>query len=126
MKRPGYGKYGVAAKADRTYNGIVYASKAEAKRAFTLDLELRAGAITSWKRQPVFELGPDKVIYRADFQVVGVFGSATEWVEEIKGCETREFKRKMKLYQKYGTLPLVIRYARGVTRWVHPVRGQRA
>lgn len=126
-RRKGYGKYGVAAKADRTYNGVVYASKAEMKRAIELDMLVKAGEINRWMGQPRFELGPD-VVYIADFHVVlngerpqlNYLGfDMSEWIEDVKGCQTRVFKFKKKLWKKYGTMPLAIISGRKV-EWVIP------
>ncbi len=121
MKRPGHGKYGVAAKADRTYNHVVYHSKAEARRAQELDLLIRGGVVERWQRQVKFQLGLD-VVYVVDFHVTNIPGVLlTEWVEDVKGHETREFKFKKKLWKKYGTMPLAIIKGRKV-EWVRPVQ----
>jgi hypothetical protein len=89
----------VAAKEDRTYNGVVYHSKAEAKRAFELDCMKAARQITGWKRQRGFPLLVNGVFictYYADFQV---WGETTDWAEEIKGHETEVYKLKLKLFR---------------------------
>ena len=127
-RRPGHGKYGVAAKADRTYDHVVYASKAEARRAHELDMLIKAGDVKSWTGQPRFKLGPD-VVYVADFHVVAArtvlralmqcVTCPREWIEDVKGHETATFKFKKKLWKKYGTMPLAIIKGRKV-EWVYP------
>ena len=132
MKRPGYGKYGVAAEADRTYKGIVYASKAEAKRAVELDAMVRAGGIESWVGQPKFTLTRARIVYIADFHVVASNTAAgcgwapdwpqyNEWIEEVKGVPTPVFQIKKRLWKHYGTMPLAIISGRKV-EWVLPIR----
>lgn len=96
-------KYG----AERTeYNGVTYASKAEAERAAVLDLLLAQGEIREWTRQPRFELGIKENVYVADFRVVGKDGSV--WIEDVKGHKTPKFKRDIKLWRAYGPHPLHI------------------
>ena len=120
MKKPA-NKYRVAPKAERTDpDGVVYASKNEMIRAMELDrLHLAAG----WQvtRQPIYTLGCPENVYRADFYVwVGeddgpmYFETPTGlivahcWVEDVKGFRTPAFKRHVRLWRKYGTMPLVI------------------
>lgn len=101
-------KYGVAPKADRTWNGRTYASKAERMRAEHLWgwLGILGGEIIE---QPRVRLGPD-CVYVPDFLVIG----PTIRYEDVKGAETREFKRVRRLWAKYGRLPLwVVRLKRG-------------
>ncbi len=107
---PHRNKYGVAPKAARTYNGVVYHSKAEAKRAQELDLLLKGGAIREWRRQVTIKLGPD-IKYRADFIVVDDAGVIH--AEDVKGYETPDFKRVRRLWQKYMDYPLVVLKRKG-------------
>ena len=79
------------------YDGVKYHSALEAKRAAQLDLLLKAGEIVFWCRQPQFVLG-NGVTYKADF-VVGYFDGRVE-VSDVKGVETAEFKKTMKLLEK--------------------------
>ena len=50
MKEGAGGKYHVAAKEDRIYNGVLYASLKEKLFAQSLDLRKQAGEITFWLR----------------------------------------------------------------------------
>ena len=109
-------KYNVAPKEQRTFNGIVYHSKAESVYAEQLDLLKRAGDIIDWERQVTFQLGPDiKTV--VDFVV-------TEWrdkyVVEIKGMELPAFKRVKKLWPKYGPLDMHVMKRVG-KRWQESV-----
>lgn len=105
-------KYGVAAKENRTYDGVVYDSKAEAIYAAEVDLLFTNNDIKEWERQVTFQLGPDSKT-RVDFVV-------TEWHEqyavEIKGVETPAFRRVRRLWKKYGTMDMIIKKRHG-NRW---------
>ena len=90
----------VASKADRTYNGHVYHSKAEALWAFQLDCQKQAGIIRSWRAQPKFTIwwpvGNAKICDMIlDFEVQSL--DNTFKLQEIKGWETPEWKLKKKL-----------------------------
>jgi hypothetical protein len=90
-------KYG----ARRTeYNGNTYDSKLEAKHAESLDFQLRAGVIKSYKRQMTFDLSVNEQIitrYKADFFVINLDGS---WeVHECKGYRVRDFAMRKKLFE---------------------------
>lgn len=109
-------------RAKRTgYNGVMYASKAEAERAKALDEYCMAGRHKGcfWTRQPVFHLGCWENKYVADFLVTN--GLALDYeqkfrdvlvvdihAEDVKGFETAKFKRDKKLWKKYGPFPLWI------------------
>jgi hypothetical protein len=97
-------KYGVSPKADRTMDGITYASKAEMIRAYELKLAARTfGWIII--QQPKFHLGCPENTYVADFQVQD--GSYI-WVEDVKGVTTAKFRHDVKLWRAYGPYPLRI------------------
>lgn len=99
-----YNKYGVADKADRTHNGVVYHSKAEMLYARELEL---LPYVRSVVRQVPVQLGEDfKTI--VDFEVEYTDGRA-EYVE-VKGHETAGFKQVLRLWPKYG--PGVLRVVR--------------
>ena len=100
----------VAPVEQRTYKGTIYASKAEAIRAAELDLLLRAGVLKSWKHQPVFELGCPENKYTADFWCEPSDPNVPVWVEEIKGHETRSWKRNKRLWRVYGPCQLRVMY----------------
>ena len=90
----------VSSKADRTYNGRVYHSKAEAKYAFELDYQVKQGKILCWIPQPAFLiLWPTsrKPICHVilDFEIRDL-GGFPRYVE-IKGWETPEWRLKKKL-----------------------------
>lgn len=122
-----YNKFRVAPKADRTFNGKVYASKAEAQRARELKVwcETEGTTVTP---QPRFHLGCPENTYVADFHCRTAPGDTallvtfdgkehrlTEWVEDVKGVETAKFKRDVKLWRAYGPCVLVILKRRGNT-----------
>lgn len=115
-------KFGVAPKADRTYNGIAYASLAEGRRAAMLDTLKRGGIIRDWSRQPRYELGTLYNVYVADFLVTDPDG--TQHVEDVKGFQTRKFKNDLRLWRVFGPLPLWIVRPTGRTTWgleiIHP------
>lgn len=106
-------KYRVAPKEERTYDGVTYHSKAEAKYARNLDLRLKAKDIVKWERQVRYSLGeqdpdcrrcffdpPDT--YVADFAVwLKDPNSEPDEVHEVKGMETPKWKRKKKLFKNF-------------------------
>jgi hypothetical protein len=118
--QPRQNKYNVSPTAERTYQGVVYASKKEMKKAKELDLLVKAGEISFYLRQVPFNLGGiPSVIYRADFVTFKAFvegepchESIIAWginVIETKGFQTPDSKLKMKLFkEKYPALTLVI------------------
>lgn len=61
-----------------------------------------AGEIDEFFEQPQFQLGED-TRYRADF---GVVAAGCVWAVDVKGVETREFKRIKRLWAKYARIPL--------------------
>jgi hypothetical protein len=100
---PGRSKY----RNRRTpYNGVTYASKAEASRAYALDQAQKLGLIRGWIGQPKFRLGLPENVYQSDFLVFDCDGTA--WVEDTKGVETAKFVRDKKLWARYGPCPLRI------------------
>jgi hypothetical protein len=95
-------KYNVSAKEDRTYEGVLYASKKEAKFAGKLALMRQNGEIDYILRQVPFDLGAG-IIYRADFVTLTKYTKEYHWnvvVYEIKGMWTDVAKLKMKLFKK--------------------------
>lgn len=87
------------------YNGLMYDSQAEARRARTLDLLVDAGEILWWNKAPTFHLGLPENSYRPDFIVAG---KTCTWVEDVKGKATRKFLHDKKLWKSYGKMPLRI------------------
>jgi hypothetical protein len=95
------------------YEGVRYASKAEAARAAALDLEITAGVVRFWYPHPRFRLGVPENVYEADFLVVAAAGTVYCWAEDTKGVDTAKFKHDKILWRKYGKIPLrVIRRGR--------------
>ena len=106
-------KYGVSSKERRTYKGVVYDSRAEARRAAELDLLMtgKGPTLIAIIRQVRIPLGDD-FASRVDFVVVRRLTDERgqiPWiqVEEVKGKETTDFRRVRELWPKYG--PCVMR-----------------
>jgi hypothetical protein len=76
-------------------DGITFASKAEANRYCELKLLKRAGEIKDFTLQPKFQL-TGGIKYIGDFLVTGNDGF--QWVEDVKGYITKEFRIKQKLF----------------------------
>jgi hypothetical protein len=84
------------------YRGVLYDSKAEARRAETLDMLERAGKIASWRRAPRFDLtaGAEDVVvgwYTPDFLVVHLDG--TREAIEVKGRASRDLALRLNLFR---------------------------
>jgi hypothetical protein len=90
-------------------DGILFDSKNEADRYIELKLLEKAGLIQNLRLQPEYELQPKfkyqkkterAIKYKADFEYME---GVTTVVEDVKGCVTKEFaiKRKMFLH-RYG------------------------
>ena len=101
-KPPKRSKYGVdvspAGKAARMRDGILFASKREARRYDELKLLVKARQVAWFIRQPSFDL-PGGVRYRADFLVVwntNVVAGRVVTVEDAKGCATKVYAMKVK------------------------------
>lgn len=91
---------GVASKEDRTYNGQVYHSKAEAKKAAELDLMKKTGQIVTWTSQVPFPIEVNGVYICTvivDFRVCPTAFKGTSYLLEVKGHETQLYKLKRKL-----------------------------
>jgi hypothetical protein len=97
-------------RAKRTlYNGRVYHSKLEAKRARELDLMLRAGLLISWEPQPAVLL--DVLPYKPDFRVISAGGTI---YEDTKGRPDGRWPIIVRLWREHGPAPLhVLRRAKG-------------
>lgn len=93
-------KFNVAPKEQRTHNGKVYASKAEAEYAAVIGLSLRAGAILCVQEQPCVTLGLPELKYIPDFLITNNDGS--KFYVDVKGMETPIFRKNKKLWAKYG------------------------
>jgi hypothetical protein len=99
-------KYGVSPKEERTYNGIVFDSKAEMKRYKDLELLEKAGQIKelqrqeAWVLQEPFEYKGKKIraiYYIADFSY---YENGKYVVEDVKGRKTKEYQLKKKMFLK--------------------------
>ena len=102
-------KYRVAARAKRTdADGIVYDSALEMKRAYELRTMKLNGEITDYIHHVRVRLGD--IVYETDFLVIGLrsYDRYLVHFEDVKGMETREFKRVRKLWSKYQKLTLFI------------------
>ena len=99
------------------YNGRIYDSESEAKRAEELDNDPR---VAWWIPQVAIELGLPENKYKVDFVVamesteaadlgpVARMGLVRIHAEDVKGKETAKFRRDRKLWAKYGPFPLHI------------------
>tara|TARA_R100000664_G_C2758926_1_gene148189 strand:- start:498 stop:803 length:306 start_codon:yes stop_codon:yes gene_type:complete len=92
-------------KAIRTeVDGIMFASKKEARRYQDLKLLNKAGEITQLKLQPVYPFRlNDKVMFKyiADFEYIDRGNNFV--IEDVKGMKTPVYKLKKKLIEaQYG------------------------
>jgi hypothetical protein len=93
-------------------DGILFDSQKEADYYSELKLQLRAGVIRGFCRQPEFILlegfaGRQPEIYKADFIVFNLDGTAE--IIDVKGIETEVFRIKQKQFAaKYPWLELKI------------------
>lgn len=84
-------------------DGILFDSKLEADYYSDLKLQLRAGTIKGFCRQPEFVLvagfaDRKPVTYKADFIVFNLDGTAE--IIDVKGMETEVFKIKRKQFEE--------------------------
>lgn len=90
-RRGRHNKFGVAPPAERTVDGILFDSKAEARRYRALLMLRGAGVVRFFLRQVPFHL-PGKTRYVCDFQVHWADGRVTH--EDVKGVRTEVYKLK--------------------------------
>ena len=109
-------KYNVSKPAARTFDGKVYASKAEMLYAKMLAEELLAGDghILDVIEQPRVSLGCRENVYVPDFLIVPISGRP--YFVDVKGMETPAFKKNVNLWRRYGRLPLHI-VTRAGSKW---------
>ena len=108
-------------RAKRTeYNGIMYDSNKEAKRAKELDFMQSNGIITGLQRQVKFawiethQIGVNfeeetinfKRTYIADFVYFDI-EKQCDVVEDVKGFKTPEYKKKKKIVEKIFSIKIV-------------------
>lgn len=111
-------KYRVSPADQRTWNGRVFASKAEMLYAKLLADWQYLGAVSWWIEQPLFRLGCPENTYRPDFLVCWREIDGREWCQaiDVKGVSTAAFKRNLKLWKQYApmTLRIVKRVRNGI------------
>jgi hypothetical protein len=98
------GRIQVAPKAERTLDGITFASKAEMLRYAELQMLQRAGIIEGLERQPRYILQAKahkmrSIVYVADFRYLER-SSGHAVVEDVKGHRTDIYKLKLKLFRE--------------------------
>lgn len=85
-------------------DGIVFASRAEARHYGRLKILERAGEITDLELQPKYDLhvnGVKVAYYKADFRYVTRDGQTV--VEDVKGVKTPVYRLKKKMLKaEYG------------------------
>lgn len=93
------GRYKVAAKEDRTADGVVFDSEHEMNQYLKLKMLYRAGTITDLELQPRFPLvvnGVKVCEYVADFRCTDVSGRIS--IYDAKGHRDALYKLKYKLF----------------------------
>jgi hypothetical protein len=88
MKSTKRGRFPVAPKAERTIDGIVFASKRQAKRYVQLKTLEKSGVISHLEREPEFKVsinGHHYCRYRADF---AYFHDGKRVIEDVKSSGT--------------------------------------
>ena len=98
-------KYGVAAKERRTWNGRVYASRAEMLYDFIGLYPARFDGWAILHQWPV-ALGPAGIRTIVDFRLAR--DHKEDRFVEVKGVQTPAFRLKCKLWRVYGPGPLEI------------------
>lgn len=107
-------KFGVAPKAERTFNGIVYASKLEKEHAVKLYMLAKAGKIKDLREQvriPLIVEGEKICTYIADFVFTDT-ATGKQVIHETKGFLTNEAKIKYKLYEVTTGEKITLVYAK--------------
>lgn len=102
----------------RTYNGVIYASRTEARYAEHLDTLISTGSVSWWIGQPTFRLGCSENKYRPDFLCVETTGIV--YAVDVKAAkgDTTAFRRTKKLWRLYGPCRLVVARPQG-KGWKH-------
>lgn len=84
------------------YNGVWYASKKESKRAYELDMLLKAGEVKKWTPQVKYEFvlnGKKICSYFLDFLVE--YSNGEIRYEDVKGMQTPVYKIKKKMMKAF-------------------------
>ena len=76
-----------------------------------LQMLFKGGSLLEVEEQPRFLLSLADIVYVSDFRVRDDDGR--EWIEDVKGVLTARFKVIRQLWERYGTLPLVVLTAKG-------------
>lgn len=103
------GKFGVSPKADRTYDGQLFASKREMQRWIELQHLQRAGLIRGLRRQVRYDLilpdgtpikvGKRTAVFTPDFVYEELkAGQWAEVIEDLKGRMTNEAKFRIAVF----------------------------
>ncbi len=111
--KPKRSKYNVAPAQDRKWNGRTYDSKAEMLYAIHLEEQRSLGVLVEIVAQPRLWLGVPENVYVPDFLVIPAPGNGEPHFIDVKGVETKEFKKVKKLWAAYGRLPLKIVVQKG-------------
>lgn len=106
LVKPKRNKYGVSPPEQRTFDGKVYASKAEMIRAQEWAISLRNFPDIAVFEQVRVSLGCRENIFVVDFLTWGKRAGLI--AEEVKGMRTAKFERDVKLWKRYGPCPLHI------------------
>ena len=102
--KPKRNRFGVSKRADRTWNGKVYASKMEMLYAQELDIVAKAG--NRVEEQVPVVLGPSGIELVVDFKIT-YLRMPPLWVE-VKGMETPAWRLKCRLWMVHGPGPLKV------------------
>jgi hypothetical protein len=105
------------------YNGRTYASAEEAKYAWGLDMQVRAGEIPLWIPQVAFPL-PGGYKYIADFLVFD--WSLNFSVVDVKGERTRVYINKKKAFKaRYNRDIVEVNTQTRIKRNIHSLRNKK-
>lgn len=104
-----------ATSEHRTYEGRIYASKAEMLYAEYLDALVKLGEVFRWLPQPLFHLTPD-ISFRPDFIVTGHTPDVQDpsqvfedtYAVDVKGYAQVGWTKKRKLWLKYAPIKLLV------------------
>jgi hypothetical protein len=89
-----------------TVNGIVFDSKAEAARYCQLAKDVKDGLIHNLVIKPKFKFACG-IKYTPDFSY-NLSSNNALWLEDVKGCVTRDFKMRLKLLKHEFGLDVVV------------------
>lgn len=87
-------------------DGVHFPSKLEAAVWCQLLFLRKLGEFTNILRYPSIKL-PGGVVWKADFKVFNAVDDRWE-IHEAKGLATSDYRVKRKLYEEFGTMPLIV------------------